>query len=672
MIDLFENLFDDINANIQEPQQILSFWCNPFSVGALKNFTESSFRSQKLPIILEGSRGTGKTTILKYFSVPLQKERAKTKKDKSLLNLIRSERSVGFYFRCDISFVNSFKLIFKNKPEDKWLAIFKNYFELFLSKQIVSLLIDLNEASEIDYLSYESKVINEIRTNSDIVLPDNVSSFRNLLYFITEEQNLLDLYKNNQIFENASYSPNIMLDLFSLSSKLITETRKHEKKLENISFLLLIDEFENLTNELQQLFNTIIKFSNNIFSLRIGRRSEGLVTKATINADEYLKVNHDYLFISIDQTNNINETKNFFYNIAHKRLSPINAKFCHLDIKHLLGDMEDLDEECLSLCKGKSDHFKQVLCERTEISINPDLLERVGKIISNPDNPIMETINALWVIRSKNDVISSAENARNAMLAFISKTDHQSVKKYKNDYSNKYRYAITVLLSAIYRKDKLYYGFNTICHLSNSNPRTFINICRSIISDALFHEKKNLAEKLSISKQSQSRAIHDFAATEFRSIQSIVKHGSKISNVVQNIGNIFSEFHKDKLVRYPETNQFYFNILELPEDIQTIINVAESWSIIFRKNEKQRLSVETAKNGDIYCINPSLAPYFNISYRTRGGKNISLSSHELTDMTYGIVTSSKLEKPKARKSSTKDNSFEEKQITLFELEPSDE
>ena len=70
--DTFENPFEDINANVLEPKKIVEYWCSPFAQGLLSNFDEHKFRTSKIPIILQGSRGSGKTTILKYFSYPSQ------------------------------------------------------------------------------------------------------------------------------------------------------------------------------------------------------------------------------------------------------------------------------------------------------------------------------------------------------------------------------------------------------------------------------------------------------------------------------------------------------------------------------------------------------------------------------------------------------------------------
>lgn len=94
----FNNPFDDINANTLEPQRILSLWCDPFSVELLKGTSEKDFASLKTPIILQGSRGSGKTMILKYFSYPVLKERAKNNSEKSITKQIIEEKKHRFLF----------------------------------------------------------------------------------------------------------------------------------------------------------------------------------------------------------------------------------------------------------------------------------------------------------------------------------------------------------------------------------------------------------------------------------------------------------------------------------------------------------------------------------------------------------------------------------------------
>ena len=133
MDSLFKNPFDDYNANVLDPELIMQYWFTPFSTGALKDFDEKRFFTQKMPIILQGSRGSGKTTILKYFSFPVQCERALQNRITIRQQLLKDE-GVGFYFRCDDSFLKEFKSVFSIAVESKWTSCFEHYLELFLLK----------------------------------------------------------------------------------------------------------------------------------------------------------------------------------------------------------------------------------------------------------------------------------------------------------------------------------------------------------------------------------------------------------------------------------------------------------------------------------------------------------------------------------------------------------
>ena len=130
----FKNPFDDYNANVLTPELIMQYWYTPFNTGALKDLNEYSFFSEKMPIILQGARGSGKTTILKYFSFPVQCERAK-QSNNSVRKQLASDGGVGFYLRCDDSFLNMFKTVFSTILEDNWLDCFKHYLELFFFKK---------------------------------------------------------------------------------------------------------------------------------------------------------------------------------------------------------------------------------------------------------------------------------------------------------------------------------------------------------------------------------------------------------------------------------------------------------------------------------------------------------------------------------------------------------
>ena len=343
------------------------------------------------------------------------------------------------------------------------------------------------------------------------------------------------------------------------------------------------------------------------------------------------------MVVEVDyQGGEIKDLKPYLAGIAQKRLEAFKGLDISTDISCLLGEKENLDNECSSITNGRVKHLHEILKINEHLTHEEDRRNEIISIINCSDNILAVALCALWVARSEDDdLISAAHTAANAMNAFFQRANAPQVDKFANDYNNKYRYALTVLICSLYKKDKMYYGFNTICYLSEGNARTLINLIKAIISDALFYEKQSFLESGSISSESQNRAIKEYSSSEFNSVCSIIYEGKSVKNLILNIGNILSDYHKDKFVRYPETTQFIYNIDELSDKGKKIVNTAESWALINRRKEKQRVSAGIGYEGYLYSINRIFAPIFNISYRIRGGVNIVFTPQEIDSMLAG-------------------------------------
>lgn len=629
----FKNPFDDYNANVLAPELIVQYWCTPFNTGALKGFDETSFFSEKMPVVLQGSRGSGKTTILKYFSFPVQCERAQ-QNNLSIRMQIVHDGGVGFYLRCDDSFLSMFKTVFSVLVKDAWQECFKHYLELFLSKNILTMISEVGFAD----IETEKKFVKQLRLDSfeDSFGFDTIDEIQT---YLEGELRYLNKFKNEALFTSAKFLPKHVWDFYELSGIIISAVKSEFDDLRDLNFLLLIDEFENLPTELQEMFNNIIKFCKPGMSLRIGRRSENenVVTKATVNAVEYLREGSDYRLIILDyQGSEVQDLKPYLAGIAEKRLEAFEGIAISSDISRILGEKEDLDAECRQIVAGHNQHLHELLKTNSRLLSDKDLRDRIVSIISTNDNVIAVALCALWVARSKDeDLIQAAHAAVSAMDAYLNKTEDPQKEKFKNDYDNKYRYALTTLICSLYKKDKSYYSFNTICYLSEGNARTFINLVKAIISDALFYERKQFLQSGKISVASQCRAIREFSTAEFNSVCSIIQDGKSVKNLILKIGNVLSEYHKDKLVRYPETTQFVYYLEKLSVSGKAVIDTAESWALIKRRKEKQRLSAGVEQEGYLCSINRVFAPIFNISYRIRGGVNVIFNAFDIDSMIAG-------------------------------------
>ncbi len=630
----YKNPFDDYNANVLAPDLIMQYWCTPFSTGALKEFDERKFFAEKMPIVLQGSRGSGKTTILKYFSFPVQCERAIQNRI-SIRQQLEKDSGVGFYLRCDDSFLNMFQVVFSAAVSDSLQLCFKHYLELFFAKNILAILPAIEFTKDISEESFIQKL--------NLSQFDENFRFNTLVeieQYLEAEISYLNRFKNEALFTKATFSPKHIWDFYDLSGLLISTITANIPGFKDINFLLLVDEFENLPTDLQKMFNNLIKFCKPGMSMRIGRRSENekIVTKATVNSVEYLREDNDYRLIVLDyHGQDIKDLKPYLLGIAEKRLASFEGLKISTDLSKILGEKEDFDKECTRVIAGRHKHLRILLSGNTTIEETPELCEPILKIIAYPANQIAEALCALWVARSdpETDLLEQAKSAADAMHACFEKGEHPDKEKFNSDYNNKYRYALTSFICSAYKKDKSYYSFNTLCYLSEGNARTFINLCKAVISDALFYEKKQFLDSGMISIDSQSRAIREYSISEFNSVCSIIQNGKSIRNLILNIGNVFSEYHKDKKVRYPETTQFTYNADDLSAPYREILDIAESWALIKRRKETQRLSAGIEQEGYLYAINRVFSPIFNISYRIRGGVNVTFSSDEIEKMVLG-------------------------------------
>lgn len=518
----FKNPFDDFNASLIDTDKIVRFWCDPIDKGQKELLSAPVFFTQKMPFIIQGSRGSGKTMLFKYYSYDAQKIIAK--ESGSIISHLKKCGGVGFYFRCDPPFINSLKAICADSSLEEWEDVFSYYMQMHIAQSIINMILDLEAEGELSSDKFEQKILDEV---CSVYVIEPIESFKDLYTSVVREIKAIQDYKNLSIFLEDDRGIVRKFGSSNLAEVLIASIRKFVQELSSINYVLMVDEYEALPPELQRSFNTMLKYANDKLTLRIGRRTERNIETATINDTEYLRINNDYLLVDLDENMRTGDPKKYFYSVAQKRLDLVFKDVSSIDVKQLFGGTEDLLEECKNNAGSRKEHIRQIL--KMDSALSADQSNAIIGIIEVPDNPIMEMLNALWVIRNPDkDKLKVANDVQQAMRDYLGKHDTPAAKKYKLDYENKYRYTLTVLLCSIYKKNKMYYSFNTIVHLANGNTRVFINLCREIISDALFYEPNAFFDNLSISAPTQSNAIHKFSAKEFDDICSIIQYGESI------------------------------------------------------------------------------------------------------------------------------------------------
>lgn len=659
--DMFKNPFSNYNANTMEPDQIVEFWQNPFE-GYINNVSEESIMHSENSIFFTGSRGSGKTMILKHYSYSSIKAYAK---ENDIYNSVMEKQFIGIYIRFDGPQLKS--LYGLGFSDEQWNVIFTHYFELIVTDEYLNIILDIfkdeNSNRYKKLIEEYCEVLGYTDGKNEILNNPNL-----LVNYIDKDINYVTHYKSEYLFNKCDFEPRRKFIKGELTGQLKKILVKYYKDFVGVNFLLLIDEYENFLEYQQKIINSYVKFKED-FAYRIGMRPYGFKTFDTINKDEFIKEDRDYQNYSLDNyiikdTKNSSSYQKFLIKLSEKRLQSTKefSEFGMTDIRKLLGYKENYEEEARKIVKNKKTHFEVyeniIKQEYNRKGIEYTLTQEQYEKLQD-DNPLYEVQN-LHLLLKKHDysfVLKAFNDYKNNIPS-------EEGRKYKNDYDNKYKLSYIFILCRIYKvQNKLYYGFNDFSFLSSGIIGTYIELCRNTIQRAYYEEPDKLF-KGHISPEIQTKAALDVSQMEMNQVCRINKFGDKLSNLTKNIGNEFSSYHKDYNIKYPETNQFY--IVENSDKktlvkVKNLINSAVMWAVFQIKKRPQQKSIDKKKS-EIYILNHIFAPYFQISARTRGGYNVKFTTEDFVKM-----ASKEDDSFRQEKSDNADESEEFHQLTIEDI-----
>lgn len=626
------------------------------------SFSNSIKPTSNVPMIVIGSKGSGKTHIMKHFSFTMQKIRY----GENVLKGIEDEGYLGIYLRC--SGLNAYKFRGKEESEKVWEALFSYYLELWLSQL---LLININNLfSRID-LKIETKIIQKIFTlfDADIKVSSEIKSINDLSEYFNSLQKQIDLSINNSAFSDEKISKkikilvspgNLIFGIPEILSEVIPEFKKTK-------FLYLLDEFENFTLDQQKYFNTLIRERKNPVSFKIGARRYGIRTKETLNAGEEIKLGSEYEELDIDSTlrKDQKKYKEFIEKICIKRLESnnisINKKFSDYFQEF---NIEDFKSDVIN---KKSRHLKklnQKILRHKKVLDNKKIIE----LLSFEQDPLLERINILLFYRewkANNDLLIEAKKIKKSCIDYYknkSKNSHSKVfDKYKSD-----------LTDALARENNIrlgsYSGFDNLLRISNGIPRHFLIIMKHLYRWNQFDEVEifnSTNNKISI--KSQLNAIDDTANWFVENAKIPGKDGFIIKDCIDRLCDYLRELRFSDIPPECSISTFSIDSRVIPDNINEILNYLEHYSYIIKVN-KRRDKNSNSRN-ITYQINGLLAKEWELSLSRRGIVNINSSSFStiiapLNDKAYEDLKKEILKKYNTPFNSKKDNN----NPTLFEDE----
>jgi len=248
---------------------------------------------------------------------------------------------------------------------------------------------------------------------------------------------------------------------------------------------------------------------------------------------------------------------------------------------------------------------------------NDTQIENITKKFSYPENPLIEMLNILLLIRGE-----SPDDIIRMMKRFLEgKKRSKEYSKYKYLY-DKNKVALLFHLAHDCRRSKRYYGFEAFCMLSSGIIRGFLELCYHTFNYAIFYRLEDLINNGQIGWDSQHKGALREATDFFDWIRSIPKFGSSVMSFIDSLGALFRSLHYvDERISEPEPT--YFNVQHgtLSREAREILDIALMWSTLQQKEPMQPRETPGILP-DVYLLNRILTPRYRISYRTRGRTDI--------------------------------------------------
>jgi hypothetical protein len=261
------------------------------------------------PCVLQGGRGTGKTTVLRGLSYQGQYAL-----HNNSIEQFDNNEFIGIYYRVNTNHVQAF--IGGGINEEEWQKIFGHYFNLIICRELL-LFIKWHKT-----LSDNDEIISSVYCNriaKSIHIDNSCSSFEVLL-----EEVDTAMYEFQAKINNISGEEKPITSLSGDTIKLATECAVSLRQFKNKMFYILIDEYENFTEYQQKGINSLIKHNTDLYTFKIGVRELGWRTRATLSEQETLNDPADFVVIDIAQEFNKGEYfKRFAKDVCQQRIKEL-------------------------------------------------------------------------------------------------------------------------------------------------------------------------------------------------------------------------------------------------------------------------------------------------------------------------------------------------------------
>ena len=591
--------------------------------------------SSPMPRIVLGGKGSGRTHVMRHFSAPVQAIRGKDNPTEQAVQ----DGVLGIYVRC--SGLDSNRFHGRGQTNEAWESIFAQYADIWLAQAALQSFMTITEGHP-PPLELQHAITEEIREllhGSDLVSGKTLASLNEDLYRIQRD---IDLAVNN-----AALNPGSPLELTILTNPgdlvfgVPNAFRNHYEPLNSVTYLYLIDEFENFEVQQQEYVNSLIREKSHGTSFMVGVRTFGLRSLKTLGGgeenrrgSEFDEIIPDWSFRRYTRGEGQNNWfDDFCRKVIVRRLSesrymadvwprPHNTR-----LSGLFATPGADYEEKLIIDRYRNGERPYLAKLRSQLSrakgsgpvpLAEEDINLIVHAVRVPSRPLLEKANALQIYRAWAAGESLTELAQRMLTRHPEPAVHGVIRANGDQQSVLDYYArdLKAQLCIDARSQPMYAGLSQFIAMSDGLLRNLLVIIKNIYRWALFYGEEPLRGQ-PISLDAQRMGVLE--ATEWF-ISDARPPGGDGEDVLAGIRNLGDLFRRSRFSDKPaecSAASFSIDLNRCSKRARELIHSAEQRALLVRVGGGQRhrnTGITEAK----FHMNRLLSPRWDLPIARRG------------------------------------------------------
>lgn len=628
---------------------------NPFEITKAVDFTNEEIKStfvdypeggfgsfaapsSAMAKFLVGGKGGGRTHLMRFYSYALRKPPTG-----QIIPRLRADGYLGIYFRC--SGLNASRFSGKGVNPEAWSAVFSFYMDVWLTEQLVDILVDINDFDSAWSLESQSAYASMVLGSLSFNKPTEVASGENRESGLAGLQRVLASVRKSmdRAINNAAIRSSLDIEIGANPGTLIflASASAHEELpgLDGLHFTYLIDEFENLSASQQMYVNTLIREKDLPTSFLIGSRRWGVRTHRTLSANEENKRGSEFEWVELENSYRLTERSytEFCIKLALRRLN--QAGFTSFrddsDLHDVLPSREwDADRlgdvAALALLQNADPksrkHMVRLQQAVSSATKTPKLAEAIVRLISRPNSPMSEKLAIHRFYQSwsaqGSPTLAMAEDAAAEMDSI--RVGEGSAKS--NNYLGLWK---GDLLAQIYMDSDRrapYLGIERFIEMSGFLPRSFLMTMKYVTQAAMVRGQSPYEARDVISSAAQMAGVLEASQWFLRDSRPTEGLGGECERAIRRLATLFNRIRYSDKPAEVSCIAISTDFFSLPRSVIDIVEACVSHSLLVEV-PGGRSARNEGSTWHKYQLHPMLSPGYALPISRRG--ELTLNPNEM-------------------------------------------